>query len=283
VNSVAGKREIIVLEEAVWLLVEPVGLPVYDFNFREWFHCRTSPERSSGICAIARVGAITDYGRVYLECKEQGITLIHSPVEYLRASQLDQWYPLISDLTPRSVCFKGKPTLSELKDQFSWPVFLKGARQTSRHQRKLSIIKSDQAFAEAIDHFSRDPILAWQDVVCREFVPLRRLNDSDHDSTKLPRSFEFRTFWWKGKLAGAGRYWWEGGTYDWTECERSAALAVGEEAARRIAVPFLVIDLAQTAEGRWIVIECNDAQESGYAGVSAIGLWQKIVDYERVS
>jgi hypothetical protein len=283
VNKASTKKEIILLEDTVWLLVESVGLPVYDFNFREWFHCRIPYERPSQICAIARVGAVTDYGRFYLECKEQGITLIHSPEEYLRASQLDQWYPLISYLTPRSVCFKARPTLAEVKAQFSWPVFMKGARQTSQHQRKLSIVETDEAFCEAIDSFSRDPILAWQDVVCREFVSLRRLNDSDQDSTKLPRGFEFRTFWWRGKLAGAGRYWWEGNAYDWTESERAAAIAVGEEAARRVAVPFLVIDLAQTTEGRWIVIECNDAQESGYAGVSPIGLWQRIVDYEKAS
>lgn len=58
---------------------------------------------------------------------------------------------------------------------------------------------------------------------------------------------------------------------------------MGEEAARRVAVPFLVVDLAQTIDGRWMVIECNDGQESGYAGVSPIGLWQRIVDYERAN
>jgi hypothetical protein len=281
VNRPLGKREIVLLEETVWLLVEPVQIPIYDFNFREWFHCRISYECPSEICAVARVGAVRDYHQFYLECKNDGVTLIHSPEEHLRASQLNKWYPLISDLTPRSVCFKGKPTLADVEAHFSWPIFMKGARQTSHHQRKLSIVDSDADFCEAIESFSRDPILAWQDVVCREFVPLRRLNDSDEDSTKLPRSFEFRTFWWKGKLASAGRYWWEGTPYDWTESERTAALAVGEEAARRIAVPFLVVDLAQTRDRRWIVIECNDAQESGYAGVSPIGLWQKIVDYER--
>jgi hypothetical protein len=283
VSDETAKKEIVLLEDAIWLLVEPLGLPIYDFDFRKWFHCRSSYERPSEISAIARVGAVADYGRFYLESKAEGVTLIHSPEEHLRASQLDKWYPLISDLTPRSVCFKGKPTLAQVKDQFSWPVFMKGARQTSHHQRKLSIIESDVGFSEAIESFSRDPILSWQDTVCREFVSLRRLNDSDKDSTKLPRSFEFRTFWWKGKLAGAGRYWWEGATYDWSESERNAALAVGEEVARRLGVAFLVVDLAQTTDGRWIAIECNDAQESGYAGVSPIGLWQKVVDYERES
>ena len=277
------KKEIILLEDAVCLLVKPIGLPIYDFDFRKWFHCRGSYERPSEMSAIARVGAVTDYSRFYLECKTEGVTLIHSPDEHLRASQLNRWYPLISDLTPRSVCFKGKPTLADVKAQFSWPVFMKGARQTSRHQRKLSIIESDAQFYEAIESFSRDPILAWQDIVCREFVSLRQLNDSDKDSTKLPRSFEFRTFWWKGKLAGAGRYWWEGAPYDWTQSERIAALAIGEEVARQLNVTFLVVDLAQTADGLWIAIECNDGQESGYAGVSPIGLWQKVVDFERES
>jgi hypothetical protein len=283
VNNHSAKREIVLLEDALWLLVELTGLPIYDFDFRKWFHCRGSYERPTEMSAVARVGAVTDYGRFYLECKSDGVIPIHSPDEYLRASQLDKWYPLISDLTPRSVCFKGKPGLAEVKAQFNWPIFMKGARQTSHHQRRLSIIQSEADFCEAIESFSRDPILAWQDTVCRELISLRRLNDSDKDSTRLPRSFEFRTFWWKGKLAGAGRYWWEGAPYDWTTSERAAALAIGEEVARRLDVPFLVVDLAQTADGRWIAIECNDAQESGYAGVSPIGLWQKVVDYERAS
>jgi hypothetical protein len=40
---------------------------------------------------------------------------------------------------------------------------------------------------------------------------------------------------------------------------------------------------AQDQQGRWIVIECNDGQESGYAGVSPIGMWQHIVEIERKS
>jgi hypothetical protein len=45
-------------------------------------------------------------------------------------------------------------------------------------------------------------------------------------------------------------------------------------------VPFLVIDIAQTAEGEWIVIECNDAQESGYGGVERLALWQEVFEIE---
>jgi len=190
---------------------------------------------------------------------------------------------LLEGMTPRSVCFQGKPTLEQVKASFTWPVFMKGTRQTSRHQRKLSIIENDADFLQAMEIYALDPILDWQDVACREYVPLRALADAVPDQTNIPRSYEFRTFWWKGKLVGAGRYWWEEPDYKWTPTEKAAALAVAGEAALRVNVPFLVVDIAQTADARWIVIECNDAQESGYAGVSAIGLWQTILDHEKES
>ena len=33
-------------------------------------------------------------------------------------------------------------------------------------------------------------------------------------------------------------------------------------------------------DGNWIVIELNDGQESGYAGVNKLQLWQKIIGIE---
>jgi hypothetical protein len=43
----------------------------------------------------------------------------------------------------------------------------------------------------------------------------------------------------------------------------------------------VVIDIAQTITGEWIVIECNDAQESGYAAISPFSLWQNTIDVEK--
>lgn len=34
-------------------------------------------------------------------------------------------------------------------------------------------------------------------------------------------------------------------------------------------------------DGRWIVIEVNDTQESGYAGIVPLSLWQRMVEIER--
>ena len=49
------------------------------------------------------------------------------------------------------------------------------------------------------------------------------------------------------------------------------------EAAALLQVPFVMVDFARCQDGRWIVIEFNDAQESGYAGVLPLALWREIL------
>ena len=120
-----------------------------------------------------------------------------------------------------------------------------------------------------------DPILHWQPVVCREFVPLRLVGEQSPGT--MPRAFEFRSFWWKGQCVGIGPYWMDE-HYDLAPAEKSAAMSIGREAARRLNVTFLVVDLAQRTDGPWIVIECNDGQDSGYAGVAPYLLWRRVLE-----
>ena len=267
------------LEGAVWLWTSQVGLSIYDFAFDQFFACRRPYNRPVEVGVIARVGALDDYASTYQELQREGIRLVHSPDEYLRATRLPQWYPLLEDLTPKSLWFSEPPDPQVVADELGWPIFMKGARQTSRHKRSLSIIAGPDELRRALDHYVEDPILGWQDVVCRTLAPLRPVEDPDPE--RIPSSYEFRSFWWRGELAGIGRYWWEGAEYDLREDERAGALGVARGAARRLNVPFLVVDVAQRTDGEWIVIECNDGQESGYAGVSPFALWQEVVQIER--
>jgi hypothetical protein len=43
-------------------------------------------------------------------------------------------------------------------------------------------------------------------------------------------------------------------------------------------VPFLVVDFAKAASGEWLIIECNDAQEAGYASIPPQALWRKVLE-----
>jgi hypothetical protein len=185
---------------------------------------------------------------------------------------------LIADLMPRSLWFDRRPSTDEVGRAFGWPVFVKGERQTNRHQRHLSILDGPDAFEQVIDGWQDDPILGWQRVVCRQFVPLRPVGAQS--SLTLPRSFEFRSFWWGTECVGIGPYWVDE-HYEMTPAERAAALAVAGEAARRVGAQFPVVDVAQAATGQWLVIECNDGQDAGHAGIAPLLMWRRIVDLAR--
>jgi hypothetical protein len=269
--------DLLLLEDTIWVLVGKVDLTSYDFALGDFFACRRPWQRPDSVLAIGRFGVATNYAQLYERLAADGIWLIHSPTQYRVASELPSWYPLLEGLTPYSEWFAAPPDAATIERKFGFPLFLKGSRQTSRHRAALSIIHSAAEYDRAIALYRADPILHWQDLVCREFIPLRPIPAAATE--KIPPSFEFRTFWWRGQFVGAGQYW--ATDYNWSRTEEIAALNIARTAAARLNLPFVTIDVAQTIAGEWIVIECNDAQESGYGAVSPFGLWQNIIAIER--
>ena len=62
------------------------------------------------------------------------------------------------------------------------------------------------------------------------------------------------------------------------ESELDEILKLTDWAAERLAVSFPAIDVAKTAAGDWIIIEVNDAQESGFVGINPIILWNNTIE-----
>ncbi|MBX9400270.1 ATP-grasp domain-containing protein [Lysobacter sp. BMK333-48F3] len=262
------------LEDTLVLATRRVGIAVYDFDFELHFKCRHPPSFDEGTPCVLRIGAVEDYSRCYSGLLELGLHAVNSPAEYARASELEHWYPLLSDLTPRTRVFDALPGVEEIESEFAWPIFLKGSRQTNRHNAQLSVIRDREQYAWVAERYRRDPVLSWQRPAVREFVPLQPV--AGGIAGKVPASMEFRSFWWQGECLGWGRYWYQAPAYTCGDIE--VGLALAGEAARRLAVPFLVVDIAKTVEGRWIVIECNDAQESGYAAASPQAIWRALLE-----
>ena len=75
-----------------------------------------------------------------------------------------------------------------------------------------------------------------------------------------------------------GPYWYMGGNYSLSENELHDVLKLTDWAAQKLGVIFPAIDVAKTAAGEWIIIEVNDAQESGFVGVNPLVLWNNTID-----
>ncbi len=270
--------DIFQLEETIWVGTAPIGVPAYDFNFEPLFQCKRPYQVPTEAQLISRIGVVTDYEKQYDQFASLGFKLINSVKEHQRASELVAWYPLLKDYTPRSQWYEQIPDVESIERDFDYPIFIKGSRQTANHQEKLSVARNRAECEYILDVYQRHRILRWQPLVCREFIELTPVEGDTKE--KISASFEFRSFWYKGHLVGVGPYWAEFAKYDWSPAQKIEALTRVEKVCRLVNVPFLVIDFALTTSGEWIVIECNDAQESGYAGISPIALWQKIVEVE---
>ncbi len=271
--------DVFLLDDILWIVAADTGLAHYDFPFQTFFPCRHPWQRPDPIAAVGRFGATVNYVELYQRLLASGVRLIHSPEQYQLASDLCRWYPHIQDLTPRSLWFDTPPAASEIGQRLDWPIFVRGSRQTSRHKAGRSIVRSATEYASIAEQYCQDPVLHRQPFVCREFIDLRPVPSVPTEM--ISPSFEFRTFWWRGQYVGAGPYWAAVARYSWSQQEERDALRVAQAAAQRLQLPFLVVDVAQTAKGNWIVIECNDAQESSYAGVAPVTLWQSILASER--
>ena len=71
----------------------------------------------------------------------------------------------------------------------------------------------------------------------------------------MPRAFEFRTFWWDGQFVAITPYWTDV-EYKMTAAEQREAIDIGSEAARRVKVKFLAVDIAMTHSG----LDCDRVQ-----------------------
>ena len=264
------------VDGALWILWKPIGVPQYDFAFEEQFPCSHPIFLEREITAVARMGSAPDYPRRFAEMREWNIRLINSPEEYERSSYLPHWYPAISEFTPRSVWFDSIPTVDQVASNFEFPIFVKGERQTNQHLRSQSIIETREDLRRLLDEWSSETILWWQRLVCREYVRLRLV--AEDSGTTIPKSNEFRTFWFHGELVGLGRYW-VSEKYEISQRGLEQISEIGRVVVDRLRVPFLVIDFAETCDGNWLVIECNDGQDSGYAGVNARDMWRKVIQH----
>ena len=267
------------LESSIWVADKKVNIPAYDFKFEPLFKV-SRPRIESNVDTICRTGAIRDYTNTYQSFLKYGYKLVNTPEQHTLASELEYWYPIIHKLTPKSKVYNNFPSLKEFYNDFKFPVFIKGNRQTAKHDLKLSVAKTESEFLKIKDAYKENNILHWQKVVIRDFIDLKPLNYTTED--KVQTSYEFRTFWWKNKLVGTGHYWSQYIEYTWSKEEEETALKVAHSAVKLLDIPFLAIDLALTINNEWIIIECNDAQESGYCGVNPMQLWRNIIRIESI-
>lgn len=207
------------------------------------------------------------YAELYAALQARGYALLTSPEAYRLCHHLPESYPLLAEVTPRSVWLDlagglDLPrVLSQLQTFGSAPVILKDYVKSEKHDWEGACFIPCAADADAVARVLAG-FRSWRGsdleggLVFREFVTLRSLGS--HGQSGMPLTREFRLFVARGQILTWFPYWGQG---DYTGEE--PPLAWAQEVASAIESPLFSLDLAQREDGSWLVIELGDGQVAG--------------------
>lgn len=212
-----------------------------------------------GSLVIGRYSVLPYYNELSRDLEHFGSRLINTNREHASIANLSAWYHCFEGITPKTWFH-----LHEIPEK--GPFVLKGETNSRKYSWNTHMYAEDKRVAgEVWSRLSKDGLVEFQNIVIREYVPLRRL---DTDATGLPITEEYRLFFYKGKLMSSGFYWASHEhlveQYDLStdNIPREFIDQIGGVAYDQVA-DFVVIDVARTEKGDWIVIELNDGQMSG--------------------
>jgi hypothetical protein len=215
------------------------------------------------------------YDAVYEELVRKQIYLLNTPEEHLDSLEFDRSYPRLLGLTPESLVLDDAAQWRDAGDRLGYPVFVRGtARSRKAAGWKACVATTPAELKELVEGLFATPYRSRGRVIVRRLVPLRHTRFSDEG---FPLGREYRAFLYRDRVLGFG-YYWEGDDplRSLESDEERQMLALAQEAARRVAVPFVTVDLGQLESGEWVVIEVGDAQFAGAGQTPLLPLWNTI-------
>jgi hypothetical protein len=229
---------------------------------RDHFKCVDSRTKiNSGDFVISRYSALPFFKeQVYdIECCI-GAKLINNISEHNYIADMQNWYYDLYELTPKT-WFR----LEEVPNN-EGPFVLKGATNSRKNQWNTHMFAKDKKEAcEVFWKLCNDALIIGSDqsIYIRKYEPLVKLLDGIGG---IPVSKEFRFFICNSTVISKGYYW---SNYiddiDMVPDVNEVPEQLINNVIRLVGGKsnFFVVDVAQKANGDWIVVELNDGCQSG--------------------
>lgn len=223
---------------------------------------------------IGRYSCLPFYKDLEDELTRKGSRLINSHAEHLYIAEMD-WYQDLIGLTPKTWFNVGYATAPET--EHGWVV--KGRTNSRKFKWDTHMYAADRdALRGVMTRLWDDSLIGDQGLAVREYVPLRKLEDGING---MPVTNEWRCFFLGTELISAGYYWSQSEFADSMATIPPEAHELACEAAARVAgnVNFFVVDVGETADDGWTVIEVNDGQMSGLSMNDPANFYQTLREH----
>jgi hypothetical protein len=207
-----------------------------------------------------------DYQRLYAALFDKGYRVINTPEAYQHCHHLPESYSVIESLTPPTIWLPSSKynfdeVMRRLEPFGDKPLILKDYVKSRKHDWfEACFIPSASNRAEVERVVNRFVELQGEQLqgglVFREYVSLHPIGT--HPQSGMPLTKEFRLFFFDGELLLCWPYWQEAEYSD-----ELPALAEFKTVASQVQSRFFTMDVAQTTDGNWIIVELGDGQVAG--------------------
>lgn len=211
---------------------------------------------------VGRYSVLPYYRELEKELALTNSKLVNSYSQHSFIADITAWGTVngvLAGLTPK--------TYTEWGNLPEGSYVVKGKTNSQKHQWATHMFAPNKAaISNVVQRLLDNPLISEQGLVVREYVPLKQLSVGING---LPITNEWRTFWYVSNntpvLLSYGFYWASHPEVAFLTSFPRAAIDIAYKAANIISehANFFVLDLAETANGEWIVIEVNDGQMSG--------------------
>lgn len=212
-----------------------------------------------GTVVIPRYRATPFGAELEAEITAHGSRLINTHAQHRAIGDIFTWSEMLGDMTAPSYRIEDLAAVPEGR------FFVKGQVSSLKNHGPTEVFADSKASALALaDKLLHHPLMTNQTPVIRPLQNYLQLGTSEQG---LPVFHEQRVFAYRGEVLGAGFYWsGHRGIGPPPALDDTFSRAVDVAIARLDGIAdFLVLDMAQYAhDGRWGVVELNDASHAGF-------------------
>lgn len=210
------------------------------------------------------------YDQLYVALLDRNVRLLNDPQQFRRSMYLDESYPRLGELTFQTLVVDDQTEFERALTTLDGPAIVRPAvpRTKGRDWSQCLAETREQARELGESLLARPRVPGRPALVVRRWLPLRRLADG--------QTRELRIFVFEGTVLEMGSYWSQHEA-SLDDPDLKPALALAQEAQRRLDVPYLAVDVGELESGGFVVIETWDAQCATTRGITKQSLWSRLL------
>lgn len=207
----------------------------------------------------------------------KGYRVLVQPSAHRQMLEMDLASEALGDLSPPFAVITDEAQAEPAVRSLGYPLFLKGSVQSLKHHGLEACTANDpESLVTLVRTLLRKQQHSRGRVVARPLLKLRHVRTSP---LGFPLGREYRAVVFQGSVLDIAAYW--DGKDSLTELSPAEAREVSDlaaNAAMRLMSPLVGVDIGQTEDLRWWVIETNDPQFMGVSHLNPLVVWHRLFE-----